>query len=83
MNEPENQQENQENDEVSEVLDFNRPSYSFVPQGSHDWRQQGYYLVCKSCEIQHATWIGEKKVMVGLDEKGMPILKKRKELGMA
>jgi hypothetical protein len=83
MNNQENQQENQENNEDTEVLDFNKPDYTFIPKGSHNWKQQGYYLVCKSCEIQHATWVGANKLMVGLDKKGMPILKKRKELGMA
>jgi len=49
----------------------------FLPQGHHEWRQQGTYLVCKSCEIQHAVWIGTEKIMVGLNDKGQPILKKK------
>jgi len=36
-----------------------------------------------SCEIQHAVWIGTEKMMMGIDKKGQPILKTRKELGMA
>jgi len=62
-----------------EVLDFNKPDYVFVPKGNHDWRQQGYYLVCKSCELQHAIYVGPDKIMVGMDEKG-PILKERKDI---
>lgn len=65
-----------------ETLDFTRPDYIFKPQGNHLYRQAGYYLVCKSCEIQHAVWIGSHKIMVGTDEKGQPILKTRKELNM-
>lgn len=61
-----------------EILDFNKPAFVFVPKGVHQWRQQGYYLVCKSCELQHAVWIGPDKIMVGQNEKG-PILKKRSE----
>jgi hypothetical protein len=62
---------------LNEVLDFNNPSFKFVPEGRHTYRQQGGYLVCISCEIQHAVWIGMDKIMVGEDEKGNPILKKR------
>lgn len=67
----------EEVNEESEILDFTKPSYTFIPKGSHDWRQRGPYLVCKSCEIEHGTYIGMKKIMVGLTEDGQPILKKR------
>ena len=79
------QQENKEEEKdvsESEVLNFDKPEFTFIPKANHEWRQQGYYLVCKNCEIEHAVWIGQEKMMVGLDEKG-PILKPRKELGMA
>ncbi len=72
-----------ENEEVKEeLLDFNKPDFTFIPKGSHEWKQRGPYLVCMSCEIQHAVWIGTEKIMVGMNKKG-PILKTRKELGMA
>lgn len=61
----------------SEVLDFNKPDFKFFPKGRHIYRQQGYYLICKSCELQHAIWIGMDKIMVGEDKEGNPILKKR------
>jgi len=61
----------------TEVLDFTKPTYTFKPNEVHDWRQQGPYVVCKSCELQHAVWIGMDKIMVGINEKGQPILKKR------
>jgi len=63
-----------------EVLDFNKPSFTFIPKGSHRWRQQGPYLVCKSCELQHAIYIGPDKIMVGINKKGEPILKSRKSI---
>jgi hypothetical protein len=63
-----------------EVLDFNNPAYKFVPKGTHEWRQRGPYLVCLSCELQHAVWIGMDKMMVGIDKKGRPILKPREEV---
>ena len=65
-----------------EVLDFNKPTYSFVPKGNHDWRQRGPYIICLSCELQHAVWIGMEKIMVGINKEGKPILKKREEVGM-
>jgi hypothetical protein len=71
------QTEQKNEEEEGESLDFNNPSYTFVPNDFHEWRQQGPYCVCKSCEIQHAVFIGINKIMVGLDEKGLPILKAR------
>lgn len=65
-----------------ETLDFTKPDYSFTPQGVHQWRQQGYYLLCKSCEIEHAVFIGADKIMVGVDEQNRPRLKLRKNIGM-
>lgn len=62
---------------LQETLDFTQPSFVFKPNEVHDWKQKGVYLVCKSCEIQHATYIGVEKIMVGINEKGQPILKKR------
>ena len=75
-----NQRNPQESEAKSEVLDFNSPSYSFVPRGNHVWRQQGPYLVCKSCELQHAVWIGVDRFLTGINEEGMPILKKKEEV---
>lgn len=60
-----------------EVLDFNKPDYEFIPGSYHQWRQQGPYLMCKSCEITHGVYIGMDKVLTGFDEENQPILKKR------
>jgi len=62
----------EENEE--EVLNFERPDFKFVPKGNHEWRQQGPYIICKSCELQHGIWIGTEKRLVGLKENGEPIL---------
>src|SRR4030042_369476 len=67
-----------ENREETELQNFDKPDFVFLPKGNHDWRQQGYYIVCKSCEIEHASWVGPKKILVGLDEKGQPLFKNRK-----
>lgn len=66
-------------EEIIESLDFNNPSFTFKPNENHDWKQKGVYLVCKSCEIMHATYIGPDKIMVGLDEQGKPILKNKRD----
>jgi len=71
----------EKDDSIIETLDFTKPDYTFKPNENHNWRQQGPYLVCKSCEISHSTYIGMDKVMVGIDEKGQPLLKKRNEIG--
>ncbi len=65
------------NEPVYEELDFNNPSYQFIPGGSHEWSQRGPYLICKSCDLEHASWIGMQLIMTGLTEDGKPILSKR------
>ena len=67
-----------ENEEkIEEVLDFTKPDFIFKPKENHEWRQQGPYLVCKSCEIEHASYIGMGKILIGLNEEGQPIFKDR------
>lgn len=65
------------NEELEPIEEDLSPSFVFSPPGKHTYRQQGPYLVCKSCEVQHAVYIGMEKIMVGEDEEGKPILKTR------
>lgn len=51
--------------------------FKYLPKGRHTWRQQGFYLVCKSCDLSHAIFIGPNQIMVGEKEDGQPILKKK------
>ena len=67
---------NNEHDESIVEL-HSQPSFVFKPNENHSWRQQGPYAVCKSCEIMHATYIGSEVLIVGLDDQGRPLLKKR------
>lgn len=62
---------------IVETMDFNKPNFEFIPKGVHEWRQQGYYLLCKSCELEHAVWIGADHIMVGVEDNGQPILRSR------
>jgi hypothetical protein len=41
--------------------------------GSHTWRQRGVWLVCTSCDNQHAQFIGTKKMLIGIED-GKPVL---------
>lgn len=61
----------------SEQLDFTNPSFIFAPKEHHEWRQQGPYVICKSCELQHAVYIGMEKWLIGINEDGQPIFKNR------
>lgn len=71
------EEKNNESLPENEDLDFSKPDYLFEPGANHDYRQQGPYLICKSCEIEHAVWVGTDRLMVGVDGEGKPILKRR------
>jgi hypothetical protein len=60
----------------SEQLHFDKPDFEFIPKGDCQYRQQGPYLICYSCVLQHAVYIGMEKMMIGINEKG-PIIVKR------
>lgn len=77
------QEESQKNEELQEITpiveekDLDKADYVFIPKGIHNYRQEGGYLVCRSCELAHAVFIGMNKLMVGLNEDGTPKLIKR------
>ena len=56
---------------------FDNPEFVFTPKGFHNWKQEGPYICCRSCDVEHAIWIGMEKIMVGIDDEGRPILKPR------
>lgn len=66
-----------EEEAESEVLNFDKADFKFIPKGNCQYRQQGPYLVCYSCELQHAVFIGMNKMMVGTNKDGTPIIKNR------
>ncbi len=41
----------------------------------HKWIQQGPYLICQSCELKHAVYIGVEKHLLGYDKEGKPVIK--------
>lgn len=81
----EEQQTNEEPKEdyqpIIEEKDLDKPDFIFLPKGNHLWRQEGPYIVCKSCELVHAAFVGMEKVLVGFKEE-KPIFKTRKELNI-
>ena len=74
--------ESKQNQETNneEVLDFSKPDFTFIPKGRHEWKQQGYYIICKTCDIEHAVWIGSKMLLVGIEDNGNALLKRRKDV---
>ena len=66
-----------EEEKIEEILDFTKPDFTFTPDGNHEWRQQGPYIICKSCQLEHAIWIGMDKIMTGIDKEGQPIFEGR------
>jgi len=60
-----------------DIQDFDRPDFKFEPNEVHEWKQEGPYIICKGCELVHAHYIGMEKLMVGINDKGQPILKRR------
>lgn len=65
---------------LSESKPIDKPDYEFKPNEIHEWRQQGFYLICKSCELQHAVFIGSENILVGINKEGKPILKSRRSV---
>jgi hypothetical protein len=59
---------------IVEELNFDKPDFKFEPKGCR-YKQLGPYLICQTCEVQHAVYIGTDKIMVGEKKDGTPILK--------
>ena len=48
-----------------------------IEMRGHQWVQQGYSIICKSCPLRHSCFIGPNHLLVGMDEEGLPIFAKR------
>ena len=70
-------QSDEEDKAEFDIQNFDRPDFEFKPNEVHEWTQQGPYLICKGCELIHATYVGMGKLLVGLNDKGQPIFKRR------
>lgn len=49
-----------------------------IEMRGHQWVQQGYSIVCRSCSLRHAHFIGPDYILTGIDEEGLPTFSKRK-----
>lgn len=72
-------EENKQEQEIHEEGEVLQKEYEFIPSALCKYKQRGPYLICVSCEIQHATFIGMDKIMVGEDNDGKPIVRSRSE----
>ncbi len=63
----------------AEIEELRQKALEKAKNTHHTWRQKGFWLVCKSCENPHASWLGPDKMMVGESEDGTPILVDRKK----
>lgn len=58
-------------EQLAEIREKARQEYL---SKKHKWRQRGVWVVCISCESEHAIHIGVKKMLRGIDDGGNPII---------
>lgn len=68
-----NEKENKEPEYVVNLEDLPKPELS-----GHQWLQLGNQLVCQSCPFTHATFIDVGYQLYGIDERGIPMIRKIK-----
>lgn len=73
MNNEKNIQDDKYTEEVLIDLELSKK----IELRGHRWKQQGPYIVCKSCDMAHAYHIGINKMLVGMNEEGYPLFAKR------
>lgn len=61
----------------AEVDELREKAQEQLKNTRHTWRQKGIWLICRTCEQQHAICIGANKRMVGEQDDGTPILVNR------
>lgn len=61
-----------------EIEEIREEAKRKAKETKHKWRQKGPWLVCKSCQYEHAIYIGTDKTMVGENEDGSPIFELKK-----
>ena len=57
-----------------QITEIRKEAVERAKSAKHRWRQRGFWLVCTSCENNHAIWI-QGKEMIGESEGGEPILR--------
>lgn len=71
---PSNQSNQQEESKEEAYVDLQE-----LPQprlNGHAWRQRGTELICESCPFTHADYIPPEYQLYGIDDKGIPMIKK-------
>lgn len=72
------EQNNQENQtvEIPEIVieTLRSRAKEKAKQAMHAWKQKGAWLTCKTCDYPHAFRIAANKRLVGIDDRGLPIV---------
>lgn len=59
-------------DEAPETIESPQPEPVFPEY--HQWKQDGPWLRCHSCPQEHGSYIGVDRQLIGVTEKGEPVL---------
>ena len=65
-----------QSNEHEEVSKFDLTEIPQPQLTGHQWRQQGTLLTCQSCPFTHASHIPPDYQLVGIDDQGMPKIRK-------
>lgn len=61
---------------VAEYEQIRQNALEEAKNTKHEWRMKGRgKLCCLSCSFPHTSYIPMNKVLVGIDENGLPLLK--------
>jgi hypothetical protein len=74
-----NKQENNQNKEQS-VDAYHDEGEIIIPKielRGHNWKQKGYTIICESCPLRHAHYIGSDFKLIKIED-GIPKFARRK-----
>jgi len=68
---------NKTSEEVPEKIDLgDLESQIAAGMKGHNWRQKGPYLVCESCKVKHAVFLGLTKYLKQVKSDGELVIEK-------
>lgn len=72
-----NNEENKQDDIYTVDIPIDPELSKKIELRGHRWKQQGPHIICKSCDMRHAYYIGIDKQLVGINKEGYPLFAKR------
>lgn len=63
---------------TEQIEEIRKDAKEKAKRATHRWRQKGYWLVCTTCENNHAIWIKGKE-MIGENADGTPVIRELKK----